>query len=425
MDQSQVGYKNVVSMSHTDDIVLIGDLESNGKIEYTYTNSVDYPDDFLSNTPGLYMPAVSNHFKRGLLTKETVYDRTNHKLNETLIEYDFDEDLLPTGVSIYSIYDDNNVHPVFSLFTNYFEFNNARTNNHCFSQGYYYTYCGLAEALLEVYNNINIYRYISNSKRGWAKQTQVQRLEYPSGTSTAVETNEQFYYNSFNKQISSTVKAYSSSDWEQQTFSYANDLNNQLLIQKNMLVTPLVTQTIKNGQLQSKVETNYIDWGNGLVAPNFVSAAKSNQPLEVKVRYNQIDPITGNPRQVQMENGTYISYIWGYHNSLPVAKLENIAYNDIPAQLITAIQSETDATNYSESSVLTALEALRSSTDPNMQKAMITTYTHKPLIGISTVTDPRGQRQTYIYDDFNRLKEVRDHNDKLLSENEYYYRTQN
>jgi YD repeat-containing protein len=56
---------------------------------------------------------------------------------------------------------------------------------------------------------------------------------------------------------------------------------------------------------------------------------------------------------------------------------------------------------------------------------MITTYTYKPLIGISTVTDPKGDTQTYIYDDFNRLKEVRDKDNNILSENQYHYRTPN
>ncbi len=43
----------------------------------------------------------------------------------------------------------------------------------------------------------------------------------------------------------------------------------------------------------------------------------------------------------------------------------------------------------------------------------------------SSITDPKGDKMTYIYDDFNRLKEVRDKNNNILFENEYHYRTQN
>jgi YD repeat-containing protein len=117
-----------------------------------------------------------------------------------------------------------------------------------------------------------------------------------------------------------------------------------------------------------------------------------------------------------------ISYIYGYNKSQPVAKLENIVYSNIPANLITAIQSATDSPNSNEAQVIDALNALRTSTDANLQKAMITTYTYKPLIGISTITDPKGDKITYIYDAFNRLKEVRDKDNNVLSENHYNYR---
>jgi YD repeat-containing protein len=48
-----------------------------------------------------------------------------------------------------------------------------------------------------------------------------------------------------------------------------------------------------------------------------------------------------------------------------------------------------------------------------------------PLVRASSITDPKGDKMTYIYDDFNRLKEIRDKNNNILSENEYHYRTQN
>jgi YD repeat-containing protein len=93
--------------------------------------------------------------------------------------------------------------------------------------------------------------------------------------------------------------------------------------------------------------------------------------------------------------------------------------------LITAIQTATDSPNSNEAQVIDALNALRTSTDANLQKAMITTYTYNPLIGISTVTDPKGDTQTYHYDEFNRLQFVKDSEDNILSENAYHYRTPN
>lgn len=53
---------------------------------------------------------------------------------------------------------------------------------------------------------------------------------------------------------------------------------------------------------------------------------------------------------------------------------------------------------------------------------MITTYTYKPLISISTLTDAKGERQNYHYDGFNRLQYVKDAQDNILSENKYHYK---
>ena len=52
---------------------------------------------------------------------------------------------------------------------------------------------------------------------------------------------------------------------------------------------------------------------------------------------------------------------------------------------------------------------------------MITTYTYKPLVGIATTTDPRGYTLTYTYDSSNRLKEVKDADDNIVSDYRYEY----
>jgi YD repeat-containing protein len=106
-----------------------------------------------------------------------------------------------------------------------------------------------------------------------------------------------------------------------------------------------------------------------------------------------------------------------------VAKIENMAYGSIPPDRINAIKNASNALPYVEAALLNALAALQ--TDAALANAMVTTYTHIPLVGISTITDTKGDKITYYYDSFNRLKEVRDKDNNILSENSYHYRFPN
>ena len=113
-----------------------------------------------------------------------------------------------------------------------------------------------------------------------------------------------------------------------------------------------------------------------------------------------------------------IAYIWGYNHTQVVAKIENCSYQAIPANLIMALHQAT-ATG-SELDVLTALDNLRNA--PGLSQAMVTTVTHIPLVGMSTLTDPKGVRIKYHYDAMNRLEKVTDHFGNIVTENSYNYR---
>jgi len=71
--------------------------------------------------------------------------------------------------------------------------------------------------------------------------------------------------------------------------------------------------------------------------------------------------------------------------------------------------------NYSEANLKTTLNGLRT-TFPN---AFVTTYTYKPMVGISSITDENGKTATFEYDTFNRLSTVKDHIGNILKEYQY------
>uniref|UniRef100_UPI003F6BF285 RHS repeat domain-containing protein n=1 Tax=Polaribacter sp. TaxID=1920175 RepID=UPI003F6BF285 len=151
--------------------------------------------------------------------------------------------------------------------------------------------------------------------------------------------------------------------------------------------------------------------------------SKGTNPLEGRVVYHEYDN-KGNPIEVSKKDGTHIVYIWGYNKTQPIAKIENATYSQVQSQvanLQTRSNNDNDRTQGTfgnEGQLRNALTALRNSL-PNSQ---VTTFTYDPLIGVTSITDPRGQTIYYHYDSFNRLEFVKDNEGNILSKNEYNYK---
>lgn len=205
---------------------------------------------------------------------------------------------------------------------------------------------------------------------------------------------------------------------------------------------PIQTEvTVKNsgGTIlsKSKSRTLYMDLGNDLVLPEFFKTLKGDynattNPLDDRLVYLGYDN-NGNPIEVSQANGAHVYYIWGYDGTLPIAKLENVEGAQITPALqtlidvaITASNNDDDRTYGSggaEGALRTALDNIRDHS--SMASALVTTYTYDRLLGITSTTDPSGYTMYYQYDNFNRLKEIRDAGNNLVSDYQYHYKGQN
>lgn len=127
---------------------------------------------------------------------------------------------------------------------------------------------------------------------------------------------------------------------------------------------------------------------------------------DARISFTRYDSV-GNIIEQNKVNDVTEAYIWGYNNCYPVAKITGSNYATAIAQLNAGI-----IMNPSGDDVLrTELKKLRT----GLSNVLVNSYTFKPLIGVTSETDPAGRIVYYEYDLFGRLKVVKDQNGKILN----------
>jgi YD repeat-containing protein len=390
-----------------------------GYTSYEYTSPRDYPETRNNFYP--FLISENLDFKRGLLKNEKVYDSSNKIINDNTYSYTIEE--ASETDKVYGLYfyvlSFNSTNLFYNPYAPY-----AINYDVYYNLGVLCSTCpfnfGSCSGFIQPNEYVNI--ELLKESFGWAKLTSktTKNYFYEGNTQKIVQTDETYAYNPINKKISESTISNSFGEVMKTKYFYLPTVDTPT--SKNNISTIEKIETYRDNALLSSSKINYSTAfaGNVSYLPQTITTSKGNNALEARVRYNAYDEFS-KPLEVQQENGTIISYIYGYNQTLPVAKLENMAYGSIPANLITAIQSATNTGT--EASVITALNSLR--TNENLANAMITTFTYKPLVGVSTITDPKGDTITYEYDSFGRLSTVKDKNGNILSENQYNYRTQN
>lgn len=229
------------------------------------------------------------------------------------------------------------------------------------------------------------------------------------------------------------IKTDAQGDVYKTTYSYPKDVPGAIsdsLLAYNRLNEVLELETFKNNQLLSTRFNDMVQVGEAFV-PSVIKTRKGavSNTTEGRLHFSYYGfPDKPNLKESYLVDGPHTVYIWGYQDRLPVAKIENATYTDIPQSIIDDIKTKSNIENNgvlgdynAENELRTSLNALRT----QLPNALVTTYTYDPAIGVTSITDPTGNTVYYTYDAFNRLKEIRDQNDNLVSDYEYHYKNQN
>ena len=214
-------------------------------------------------------------------------------------------------------------------------------------------------------------------------------------------------------------------------FDYTGTTVLETMVTYNMLQHKVEEKDYLDGQLTGSSKVNYKDWtglGGLIIQPDTLFAAKGNDVLEPKMVFHEYDD-QGNPLDVQRADAPHTFYIWGYHQTVPIAKIDNFTDSQASGiqSLIDAAMTASDAdddncrdANCKEQELRDALALIQG--NAALDGAQMSYFTYDPLIGATSMTDPRGYTVYYHYDAFNRLKEVRDAEGNLVSDNEYSYK---
>lgn len=164
--------------------------------------------------------------------------------------------------------------------------------------------------------------------------------------------------------------------------------------------------------LQGKARLNKVL--NKYSSPNFAE----------KINISNYDSY-GNPLEIKRDEGINVVYVWGYNGKYPILDIKNTTYAEVVAVLTQSVIDNLNVATNSEATMETliknAADKLRS--DSRLSKAMVTSYTYKPLVGMTGKTDARGVTEYYKYDGMQRLQAILDQVGNVTKAIDYHYRS--
>lgn len=195
---------------------------------------------------------------------------------------------------------------------------------------------------------------------------------------------------------------------------------------KNMLNYPIDKRIYNGLSIVSGSQTKYDYYGNMVDLYNYESKTdipfEPSNPFTFIHKYNVRYYLNNKAQKVLKNDDITTYYVWGYKTQYPVIKIEsnnpNISIDNIQTVVNELNLSGSEAKASIDIDIANLKGAFAAYQGDNY---MFSIYTYKPLVGVTSETDTRGRTIYYLYDGFGRLKEVRDHDYKILKEYEYHY----
>jgi hypothetical protein len=213
-----------------------------------------------------------------------------------------------------------------------------------------------------------------------------------------------------------TLNTYIKYPYDVPTYSpMALTRSSQVIEKTDELVGPSGTEVI------AKIRNEFSFGGGmaGLWYPLSSSLAKGTNALEPEMTYDLYGDYSTPQKhkllQYHDKRGITTSILWGYDGQYPVAKIVGKPYADVISQSGISQAVLNNSVN-SDQVMRTELTKLLSLTG-----CLVTTYTYRPLVGMTSQTDQNGITTYYQYDAVNRLSVIRDKDNNIIRKICYNY----
>lgn len=176
------------------------------------------------------------------------------------------------------------------------------------------------------------------------------------------------------------------------------------------IVRPVIHRVTTMGNAKYDVYNPY-RLSSDIPVVDRIVTGKGNKERETRIQFIRYDDY-GNLLEAVKDGSQRISYIYGYGSLYPVAKLEGVGYESFPERF-------GQIKSYSDSTMLAGTCASLRSTLRGI--GLVTSYTYRPLEGVSSVVAPNGNRKSFHYNKFGELAAELDYGNNKEKEYSYYY----
>jgi YD repeat-containing protein len=294
---------------------------------------------------------------------------------------------------------------------------------------------------------------VSNNP-GWLGLTKKTESIFGTTGSDSVESISNFYYNGAiqgkHTMLSQKIDTVSDGSVMKIKYNYPPDFtasSNVLntMLDRHMISFPVEQQVWKDNKLVAAYFSKYKQFSPYVINNNEDYRLEINQPLSLSDftglnEYGELAQNTLYKKYLTSDYGSFgqlisqqktddlpFSYVWGYNYTLPVIKAENLNISNLNSLVGTAtvnlddlITNIGDMTTDAQKNQWRSFNTILRNNAP--ANALISTYTYKPLFGMTSQTDPNGITTYYEYDGLGRLKLIKDDNGNILKTYDYHYK---